>query len=303
MNNNNIDSKIERHPELNFLNQELELVDLAVSNRAKPYGYIEAGEALSKVQKDSLFKYKYNSFDEFCLDRYNFLGEQGLKLIRASEVAQILKDKGFTRLPKYESHARNLTKFINYDQQNIIAAIWLELTSSNKGISVRGTKRIADKYSKSSNSSSYPSTFVDSASTPLDSHKELNSLDFQGQLEIFNNLENPCTPLQPNESTPHLHKLDESQLIVIEQLKELTNKLSFAINNFLQITETSSADKDLKIEYLINQVKNLEQALANKDLTIQQWINHANTIEEQKKSDFNEYQKTISLIISQLKNA
>jgi hypothetical protein len=171
MNNDNVDFKIERHPELNSLNKELELIDLAVNNRAKPYGYIEAGEALSKVQKDSWFKYKYNSFDEFCLDRYQFLGEQGLKLIRASEVANILKDKEFIVLPEYESHARNLTKFLTYNQHNIIHAIWLELTSSNKKITVRRVKNLADKYSESSEYSSFPSTTPRLDSTSPHLHK------------------------------------------------------------------------------------------------------------------------------------
>ena len=71
MNNNNTDSRQFNHPELNSLNQELELIDLAVSSHAKPYGYIEAGEALNKVQEQELFKQLYNSFDEFCLDRYS----------------------------------------------------------------------------------------------------------------------------------------------------------------------------------------------------------------------------------------
>ena len=290
MNNDSIDSKIERHPELNSLNQELELIDLAVNNHARPHGYIEAGEALKKAQEQQIFKHLYNSFDEFCFNRYQFQVEQGYKLIRASDVANLIKNKGFCILPEIESHARCFTKLLRQNQSDIITAVWLELTSSSESITAKRIKDFIYKYSKNS-SASFIST------NPPKKEISLNnqiSIDLQRELEKNQPL-HQASNRPKHQNTEPIHQLprpinqriEESQLV-----EELTD----------QLAEEKEINRELRnmCLNLTNDLKRAINALANKDLIneqqndeINQWRDYANTIEEQKKFNFSEYLKAI----------
>lgn len=322
MNNGNIGSKTEMHPELNSLNNDLKVIDLAVLNRAKPYGYIEAGDALHRVHNEKLFNHLYNSFDEFCLNRYQFLAEQGFKLIRASDIAKLLKDKGFTTLPEFESHARNLSKLLTYNQHDLIADIWLEVTSSGKKITVRKIKNLVDRYSQSSGFISSGSTAPQKVvATPhVDNNPSyLNPLDLQRQIEKHEISPRCSTSYQLHNSTPILQ--DSSPLLVDSEDNYLVEKLNAQLTeegrknrelldinlelvsnfstgathltNIIESTKISITDKDLKIQELTNQIQRLQQILAEKDDALNQHMNYVNTIEEQRNLDLTNWNNAL----------
>ncbi len=72
--------------------------------------FFQVGIALSEIKKKELYREEYSTFQEYCRFRWNFQRNYAVRLIRAADITQTLKEEGnFEILPQTEFEARELS--------------------------------------------------------------------------------------------------------------------------------------------------------------------------------------------------
>ncbi len=77
--------------------------------------YRIAGEALRMIKEQGLYKSQYNTYDEYCRQRWNITPQHANRMIKATEVVESIAESEpiGSVLPKLESQARALAKAEN----------------------------------------------------------------------------------------------------------------------------------------------------------------------------------------------
>lgn len=89
--------------------------------------YRDAGKALARIRDGNLYREKFETFDQYCQDRWRMTPQHAGRLIAAAEVARNLEPIG--SIPANEAQARELAPLPKTEQ----VAVWQEVTERTKG--------------------------------------------------------------------------------------------------------------------------------------------------------------------------
>ena len=87
--------------------------------------FMKVGTALLEIRDARLYRQDYNTFEEYCQERWNLSKTHSNRLIAASEVVQNLTPIGVI-LPTVESQVRPLTQFAPEEQ----TVVWQRATET-----------------------------------------------------------------------------------------------------------------------------------------------------------------------------
>ncbi|HEY9697036.1 MAG TPA: hypothetical protein V6D10_07220 [Trichocoleus sp.] len=87
----------------------------------------EVGDALSTIQTQRLYRAQFDTFEDYCRERWQFSSDYAYKLIRGAETIATLKSADVSNLPTTESQTRELTKLSNPEQQ---IEAWVEASQN-----------------------------------------------------------------------------------------------------------------------------------------------------------------------------
>lgn len=79
--------------------------------------FVEIGNALKKIHDERLYRLHYSTFDDYCVDRWQFKRKRAYQLMSGAGVVSTIVD---TVLPTKESHARELARA----PEDMRAEIW-----------------------------------------------------------------------------------------------------------------------------------------------------------------------------------
>jgi hypothetical protein len=77
--------------------------------------FVQVGQALSRIRDSRLYREKYSTFEEYCLEEWEISDRFARNLRSAADVVEVLQKKNFAVLPATESQARPLTKLPRED--------------------------------------------------------------------------------------------------------------------------------------------------------------------------------------------
>jgi hypothetical protein len=72
--------------------------------------FVNVGHALTRIRDSRLYREKYSTFEEYCLEEWEISDRFARNLRSAADVVHVLEEKKFSVLPATESQARPLTK-------------------------------------------------------------------------------------------------------------------------------------------------------------------------------------------------
>jgi len=112
------------HPTLSVnARQRLEACEAVIDQGLRTF--FEVGKALTEIRDDRLYQENYQSFEGYCLERWNISRPHAYRLIDAAEVVQNLSPIG--DIPLHESQLRPL-KGLSPEQQR---DIWAKATAKS----------------------------------------------------------------------------------------------------------------------------------------------------------------------------
>ena len=85
--------------------------------------FIEVGNALLEIRESRLYRETHNTFEDYCLERWDISKTQANRLVQSSEVAHTLTPIGV--MPSTESQARELAPLL--DRPDELRDIWAEV--------------------------------------------------------------------------------------------------------------------------------------------------------------------------------
>lgn len=95
--------------------------------------FFETGKALKAITDQGLYKPKFDTFEDYCLKRWDMSRAHAYRFIRAYDVVSYLKEElansGITQFPQYESHVRPLIGLTCEDKVNV----WKKVVEASKG--------------------------------------------------------------------------------------------------------------------------------------------------------------------------
>jgi hypothetical protein len=109
--------------------------------------FIEIGVALKKIRDEKLYREKWNTFEAYCEDKFEFKKSQAYRLIEASEVVTKIKASPFgDELEiKTETQARELAKVPEEDWQEVIDVVADSQAKTGKPATAKTFKEAAEK--------------------------------------------------------------------------------------------------------------------------------------------------------------
>lgn len=88
--------------------------------------FIQVGHALTRIRDSRLYREKYATFEEYCLEEWEISDRFARNLRSAADVVRVLQEKQFAVLPATESQARPLTKLPREEW----APAWADVTET-----------------------------------------------------------------------------------------------------------------------------------------------------------------------------
>lgn len=106
--------------------------------------FMKVGAALLEIRDARLYRQDYNTFEEYCQERWGMVRRQADRLISAAEVAENLRPMGL--IPTSERQVRPLTK-LEPEEQTIV---WQRATETapNGKVTAAHVQSVADEYMK-----------------------------------------------------------------------------------------------------------------------------------------------------------
>jgi phage N-6-adenine-methyltransferase len=111
--------------------------------------FIEVGTALLAIRDGQLFRDQYDTFEDYCQERWGFNSPHARRLIRAAEtVSNIQNDPIGSPLPTHESQIRPITTLRTAEEQR---AAWQKAveTAPETGITAGHVQRVVDEMTHS----------------------------------------------------------------------------------------------------------------------------------------------------------
>jgi hypothetical protein len=91
--------------------------------------FVEVGNALLRIREGRLYRDQYDSFETYCLEKWEMSGRRAHQLVDSAKVMQNLGAEQIVQLPKSEAVTRELAKVPQEKQQ----AVWEKALELHKG--------------------------------------------------------------------------------------------------------------------------------------------------------------------------
>lgn len=88
--------------------------------------FVQVGHALTRIRESRLYRERYCTFEQYCLEEWEITDRYARNLRSASDVVDLLQEKQFSTLPATESQARPLIKLPREEW----AAAWEEVVGT-----------------------------------------------------------------------------------------------------------------------------------------------------------------------------
>lgn len=128
--------------------------------------FIEVGNALHKIQSQRLYRFSYNSFEEYLASRWKFRRAHAYRLITASRTAADLPPIGDSAQPKNEAQARALTGLTS--EQKAAAMQRAQELAGEKPVTAANIKAAAAELKANKPANGAPAANVTEQSEPED---------------------------------------------------------------------------------------------------------------------------------------
>lgn len=103
--------------------------------------FVEVGNALVEIRNGRLYRESHGTFEDYCLDRWQFSKTQANRLVQASEVAEALAPMGV--IPANERQARELAPLLDEPEQ--LREAWAEASEDGKPTAAKVEQAVAKR--------------------------------------------------------------------------------------------------------------------------------------------------------------